>query len=118
MSREKTIKQYMEHLGISKEEATQLWEDDQEDYIGEEGEKMQEKAKENCKRYESSTKKRKPRTVERKVDTEKLAILELCAGILEENGVICTIEKEICVHFNLNDTEYSLKLTKHRPPKK
>ena len=36
--KEKAVKTYMEKLGISREDAEQLWEDDQADYIGEEGE--------------------------------------------------------------------------------
>ena len=36
-AKEKEIRKYMEKLGISYEEAEQLWEDDQEDYIGEAG---------------------------------------------------------------------------------
>ena len=71
MDKEKQILSYMKSLKISREEAEQLWEDDQADYIGEEGEEMTKKAKE-IKRYEKSneTKERKPK--ERKVDTEKL----------------------------------------------
>ena len=45
MDKEKIIKDYMKKLGISREEAEQLYEDDLEDFIGEEGEAMTEKAK-------------------------------------------------------------------------
>ena len=44
--KEKQILKFMESLKISREEAEQLWEDDQEDYIGEEAEEMTRKAKE------------------------------------------------------------------------
>lgn len=118
MAREEEIKCYMEKLGISYEEAEQLWEDDKEDYIGDEGEEMQIKAKENIRHQERSTKKRKKTTKERKVDNEKLEILKLCQGILEENGVLVTIEKEVAIHFEIEDTKYTLKLIKHRLPKK
>lgn len=118
MAREEEIKCYMEKLGISYEEAEQLWEDDKEDYIGDEGEEMQAKAKKNIRHQEQSTKKRKKTTRERKIDNEKLEILKLCQGILEENGVLATIEKEVSIHFEIEDTKYTLKLTKHRPPKK
>ena len=53
MDKEKQILSYMKSLKISREEAEQLWEDDQADYIGEEGEEMTKKAKE-IKRYEKS----------------------------------------------------------------
>ena len=69
-NKEKEIKKYMEKLNISYQEAEQLWEDDQEDYIGEEGEQMTENAK-SLKRYEKSEKTRKNSTRERKVDTVK-----------------------------------------------
>lgn len=118
MTREEEIKGYMKNLGISYEEAEQLWEDDKEDFIGEEGEKMQAKAKKNIRHQEQSTKKRKKTTREKKVDNEKLEILKLCQGILEENGIIATIEKEVAIHFEIEDTKFTLQLTRHRPPKK
>ena len=118
MAREEEIKWYMEKLGISYEEAEQLWEDDKEDYIGDEGEEMQAKAKKNIRNQGQSTKKRKKATREKKVDNEKLEILKLCQGILEENGIIATIEKEVAIHFEIEDTQFTLQLTRHRPPKK
>lgn len=118
MAREEEIKCYMEKLGISYEEAEQLWEDDKEDYIGDEGEEMQAKAKKNIRNQGQSTKKRKKATREKKVDNEKLEILKLCQGILEENGIIATIEKEVAIHFEIEDTQFTLQLTRHRPLKK
>lgn len=117
MDKEKQILEYMKKLEISREEAEQLWEDDQEDFIGEEGEEMTKKAKE-IKRYEKSkeTKKKEPR--ERKVDNEKLALLTMFAEVLANADIDATIEKETKVHFNYCGNAYSLMLTKHRPPKK
>ena len=57
MDKEKQILSYMKSLKISREEAEQLWEDDQADYIGEEGEEMTKKAKE-IKRYKRAQAKR------------------------------------------------------------
>lgn len=77
--------------------------------------KMEINAKKD-RRYELSekteTKKKKPKA--RKVDTEKLEILKIVAAALENDGFSCEIEKEIAVHFG----NYSLKLIRHRPPKK
>lgn len=77
--------------------------------------KMEINAKKD-RRYELSekteTKKKKPKV--RKVDTEKLEILKIVAAALENDGFSCEIEKEIAVHFG----NYSLKLIRHRPPKK
>ena len=65
------------------------------------------------KNYAQAEKPRKKSTKERKVDTEKLAILTMLAETLAENGYNVQIEKEIAIHFG----NYSLKLTRHRPPK-
>lgn len=80
--------------------------------------KCKPKQKKNIRHQEQSTKKRKKTTREKKVDNEKLKILKLCQGILEENGIIATIEKEVAIHFEIEDTKFTLQLTRHRPPKK
>ena len=115
-AKEKEIKKYMDKLGISYEEAEQLWEDDQEDYIGEEGEQMTEKAK-ALKRYEKADTKRKKSTRERKVDNVKKYLLELAESGLE--GFVENVEyqNEVSISFDYEDSHYSLKLTRHRPPK-
>ena len=124
MSKEETIKKYMESLQISEEEATQLWEDDQEDFIGEDGEEMTAKAK-TIKRYEQSAeprKERKPREI--KKDEEKLSIilkLRLFLSELEEmntleNVRIVNDQKEIA--FQIGANEYSVTLTKQKKKKK
>ena len=117
MTKELQIKNYMEKLGISYQEAEQLWEDDQEDYIGEEGEKMTEKAKE-IKRYEKGEKTRKKSTRERKVDNVKKYLLELAESGLD--GFVENVEyqNEVSISFDYEGEHYSLKLTRHRPPKK
>jgi hypothetical protein len=118
MTKELQIKQYMEKLGISYQEAEQLWEDDQEDYIGEEGEQMTLKAKE-LKRYEKSdVSKRKKSTRERKVDYTKRYLLELAETGLD--GFVENVEyqNEVSISFDYEGEHYSLKLTRHRPPKK
>ena len=109
MDKEKQILSYMKSLKISREEAEQLWEDDQADYIGEEGEEMTKKAKE-IKRYEKSNE-----TKERKVDTEKLDLLNsIEKGLKEHHGVSATYENEVKLHFEYNGNKYSVTLTKHR----
>ena len=42
--KEKEIKKFMDLFKISRAEAEQLWEDDQNDFIGEDGEEMTRKA--------------------------------------------------------------------------
>ena len=75
MEKEKAILDYMKKLDISREEAEQLWEDDQADFIGEEGEEMTQKAK-KIKRYEQTAARKERKPKERKVDTEKAFILD------------------------------------------
>jgi len=74
--------------------------------------------------YEKSDKKRKSAKRERKVDEDKLHILN-CVRILlegmqsnagEEMGVALKTETELTFSYKGND--YTFKLTKHRPPKK
>lgn len=117
MTKEQQIKQYMESLQISREEAEQLWQDDQDDVIGEEGEKLQAKA--NEVKPKADRKKRVATPKERKVDYEKLELLQTIAKCIETHcEVEVEIEKEVALHFSCWGNEYSIKLTKHRPQKK
>lgn len=124
MNKEQTIEQYMKSLDISREEAEQLWEDDQADFIGEEGEQMTAKAKQ-IRRYEQADKPRAKVTREKKLDDEKVQILAWIEGalvsrhsIIEENEwdfenvVLVNPQKEIS--FTVGGNEYSISLIKHR----
>lgn len=77
-------------------------------------------AKANFKHEATATKpraERKPK--ERKVDEEKLTILNWVErGLYEMGGIHSTKENEVKLHFNYNGNEYTLNLVKHRPPKK
>ena len=127
MDKEKIINDYMKKLGISREEAEQLYEDDLEDFIGEEGEAMTEKAKAIKIRGDSEEKKKKT-TRQPKIDELKVSILQYIADrmqnrhcCIEENEwdfdkiFIKNPQKEIT--FMVDNCEYSLTLTKHRPKK-
>ena len=117
MTKEQQIKSYMEKLKISRAEAEQLWEDDQEDYIGEVGEKMTKKAKE-VKRYERKESTNKSKTKkERKIDENKLLILDKLHKTLETFVKITNRKTETEISFVYNDESYTLKLTKHRKEK-
>lgn len=122
MEKEKLIEQYMKSLGISREEALQLWEDDQNDFIGEQGEEMTKKAKE-VKRYEQATEKKNRKPKERKIDEEKVEIINfiytemLNSGHIDFEEVIVKNEQKEII-FHIGENEYSLTLIKHRPPKK
>lgn len=116
MTKEQQIENYMKSLKISREEAEQLWEDDQEDFIGEEGEEMTRKAKE-VKRYEKGDKPRAKAKKERKIDENKKYLLDIVHKALEPFVKVTEIKTETEIKFVRNDEEYTIKLTKHRPKK-
>ena len=61
-------------------------------------------------------KERKPR--ERKVDETKKFILETVRDVIHDDfDSEVSMENETDIHFTYRGDKYSLKLTKHRPPK-
>lgn len=67
----------------------------------------------------SADKPRKTAQKERKVDAEKAEILTACKELVEDlGGNVTNVKTETEISFVFNETEYSLKLIKHRPPKK
>ena len=118
MTKEEMILNYMTNLDISRGEAIQLIEDDENDEIGEEGEAMTEKAK-TLKRYEKSEKERKKTVKEHKVDEEKKKFLEGFRIFVEGcGGSVTSLKNEAEFSFNFGENAYTVKLVKHRPPKK
>ena len=128
--REAAIQRYMKSLDLTREEAEQLWEDDQEDIETPEMRAMAENAKKNgllkpgAREIVEPNGKRKPRKP-REPDQEKREIIESLQSAMDDwvgewDGLtepqIKNPEREIT--FTLNGNEYSLTLTKHRPPKK
>ena len=130
---EEDIKEVMEITGLDKVKAEKLFKSVAKDIDdGSDDEicsydvidiiKTEQKVKENgCdKHYVQGDKpktERKPR--ERKVDSEKLFLLQgLASGLENKIGLDVTYENEVKLHFNYNGSSYSVTLTKHRPPKK
>ena len=66
------------------------------------------------RRYVKSDKPRKKAERVRKVDEEKKVILEKLMGVID---VEKTVKNEAEFSFNLNGTDYTVKLVKHRPKK-
>ena len=66
------------------------------------------------RRYVKSDKPRKKVERVRKVDEEKKVILEKLMGVID---VEKTVKNEAEFSFNLNGTDYTVKLVKHRPKK-
>ena len=127
MTKEQQIENYMKSLQISRAEAEQLYEDDKEDFIGEEGEEMTKKAKE-VRRYEKADKPKSKKKREVKLDEIKIEIIKFLENAMDnrhcsieenewdfENVIVKNPQKEIT--FVVNGCEYSLNLIKHRPPK-
>ena len=121
MDKEKLINQIMKECA-----------DDGEPVTREEAEEMAEmemKAKKDCRRYEvDTTKERKTSTREKKIDTEKVRLMELLNYCLLEpdridddlsfrieNVSVVNNQKEIV--FNVGENDYSLTLTRHRKKK-
>lgn len=119
MTKEQQILHYMKSLQISREEAEQLWEDDKEDFIGEEGEQMTQKAKQ-VKRYEQADKPKEKKKREVKLDEDKVKIISFLARVMVDSDALEIFVKnpQREITFQYNGCEYSLTLTKHRPPKK
>ena len=106
MDKEKLILSIMKDLDCSREDAEEVAE-------------MEIKAK-GLRRYEKSDepkKERKPR--ERKVDEIKKELLEYLVKSLELIVDCVTSTKgESEIHFTHKNEKYTIKIIKHRPPKK
>ena len=112
------IEKSMKVLGISKEEAIDLWLCDNDYEEDEEAEALTVKAK-AVKRYEKADKPRKVTAKERKVDEEKKRLLNFCRIPIEgAGGIITNVKNEAEFSFTFGDNCYTVKLVKHRPPKK
>ena len=109
--KEAIIHGYMKNLGIDRAEAEQLFEDDENDFITDEGEKMQKKAHDQ-RRYEPTEKNKKKRIV--KKDPEKIKIITLLADFLSVEGLNPEIKNP---QREITFGDYSLTLIKHRKPK-
>lgn len=80
--------------------------------------RMEIKANKDLKRYEQSEKPRKKAEKVRKIDEEKKYLLQNVKDVLEDLGAETkAIKTETEVTFAYNGNNYTIKLTKHRPPK-
>jgi len=112
------LKKSMKLLDITKEEAIQMWLDDNDYTINETVEELTAKAKKEIKRYEQSDKKRKTSTKERKVDEEKKAFLDGFRIFAEgKGGIVTAFKNEAEFSFTFGENAYTVKLVKHRPKK-
>lgn len=112
------IEKNMKALEISKEEAIEMWLFDNDYEDNEEVDEMTVKAK-AVKRYEKGDTPRKATKKERKVDEEKKTLLDLCKTPIERaGGIVTNVKNEAEFSFTFGNNCYTVKLVKHRPPKK
>ena len=111
------IQHNMKALGISEEEAVSMWLDDNDYTENEVVEELTKKAK-AVKRYEQADKPRKKVAKERKVDEEKKHLINILVTALGNEVSNISVKNEAEISFICNENSYTIKLVKHRPPKK
>lgn len=118
MTKEQEIKRNMEILGISREEAEELFLSDHEDIDTPEQKEYTAKAK-KLKRYEKSDAPRKKSEKVRKIDPDKKELLSLLVeGITNKYPRMVSVKNEAEFSFNFKENSYTVKLIKHRPTTK
>jgi predicted RNA-binding protein Jag len=118
VSKDETIKKYMEKLHLSFEEALSLWQDEQEDNLP--GLTPEQKAVAKEMAQADRKKENTPRKRERKPDKEKQDLIQYLALSLHNNDnvdewTITNYEREI--EFLYNGNKYRLTLSKPRKEK-
>jgi hypothetical protein len=109
----------MQTLNISEAEALEIIEEDKEIDRGAKLHELPEDLKAGAKKARRADRK-KPAEIhrERKVDETKKRILEYCRIPLEDAGAtVLEVKTETEILFEFAGETYTLKLTKHRPPK-
>lgn len=115
---DKDISNLMASLDITKDEAIDTWLDDHDYIDNAEAEEMTKKAKQ-LRRYEKSDNERKKTVRERKIDAEKGGLLTAIKTAVEAfGGAVSSVKNEAEFSFTFNGNSYTVKLVKHRPPKK
>ena len=116
------LEKSMKLLDISKDEAIQMWLEDNDYCENEEVEILTAKAKENKAVQHGAVNINKSKTItkrERKPDVEKEEIISKLAEFLEAIGTSVKItNKSKLIEFEIGENHYKLDLIKQRPPKK
>lgn len=113
------VDKMMETLDCSMAEACETWLADNDLITNDEQVALDKEAKSGKRHYEKSDKVRKKVEKVRKVDEEKGFLLEIMRKSLENEANIAEIatKTETELNFSYNGTNYTVKLTKHRPKK-
>lgn len=116
------LEKSMKLLDISKDEAIQMWLEDNDYCENEEVEILTAKAKENKAVQHGAVNANKSKTAtkrERKPDVEKEEIISKLAEFLETIGDSVKItNKSKLIEFEIGENHYKVDLIKQRPPKK
>ena len=116
------LEKSMKLLDISKDEAIQMWLEDNDYCENEEVEILTAKAKENKAVQHGAVNVNKLKAItkrERKPDVEKEEIISKLAEFLETMGTSVNItNKSKLIEFEIGENHYKLDLIKQRPPKK
>lgn len=106
-------------LGITREEAIQMYLEDEGYIENEYVEELTKKAKEAKISHDAKSEKpRKQTKRERKPDEEKENLIEILANALVAEGFEAkVINKSKIIEFNVGENHYKLDLIKQRPPK-
>jgi hypothetical protein len=118
------IKNSMAMLDLTKEEAVQMWLEDNDYAVNETVEILTAKAKENKvsrgAKSEKSISKSSPKARERKPDLEKEEIITALSEFLQEKGYISVeiTNKSKIIEFNIGENHYKLDLIRQRAQKK
>ena len=114
---EAEINTFKTKYNLTQDEAIQLWLEDNDYLENEVVNELVEKTK-GQRHYEKSTKERKASTRERKVDEEKKYLLNLLINAINTENCIDSVKNEAEFSFTFGENAYTVKLVKHRPPKK
>lgn len=115
---EEWISKNMEILDITREEAIQMWLEDEGYEVNEVVEELTKKAKSLPRKNASSGKERKKATRERKPDEEKEKIIKIIAEALENAGFHPEIINSAkIIEFSIKNNSYKVDLIKKRQKK-
>ena len=113
------IEKSMKLLKLSHDEAVQMWLEDEGYLENEVVEELTAKAKANKVGHDAKTDKPRKKTEKvRKVDEEKKYLLNLLISAINAENCVDTVKNEAEFSFTFGENSYSVKLIKHRPPKK
>lgn len=117
---EKKIEKLMKSLDCTREEALQILADDAEIEKGEKLFELTPEQKKNAKKYtKTGTRKSSTVTRERKIDFEKEELLaRMVEAIRLQVDEITAVKNETEFSFRLGTTNFTVKLIRHRTPKK